>query len=331
MSVEAATNPGRDSLRSTASDGLRSSVPFTFPASGGQSTSAAVVHPDPGGATDEALPSRVLYPALTARTQRDPSQFVGVPNLSTSMGGRPMLDQGAAAASMLLTTVGGVPHQALASRVPTLPVTPAVPQSGTVPATLVPRTTSDVVVTTGVSKCSSALPNLPSPTLAVTPVITPLGAMPFSVPMLGQLPPIPHFDGEGHGSGESFAEWHEHFENIAKLVGWNDHWKLVHLTSSLLATASAFHRSCSVEVRSSYKDLVATLRRIFTPVRLTAIQAQIFHNRQQGPKETVDQFAQELQKLFRLAYAGAASEGPLAEKMGQTLLLTSSWQGYGLS
>ena len=34
----------------------------------------------------------------------------------------------------------------------------------------------------------------------------------------------------------------------------------------------------------------------------------------------MDQFAQELQKLYNLAYAGATSEGPQAERMGQTLL-----------
>ena len=56
----------------------------------------------------------------------------------------------------------------------------------------------------------------------------------------------------------------------------------------------------------------------FHPVQFTAIQA---HTRQQGAGETVDQFAQELRKLFRLAYAGAACEGPQAERMGQTLLI----------
>ena len=62
------------------------------------------------------------------------------------------------------------------------------------------------------------------------------------------------------------------------------------------------------------------MKRRFTPIRLTAVQAQLFHNRQQQEKETVDQFAQDLQKLYNLAYAGATSEGPQAEHMGQTLL-----------
>ena len=83
----------------------------------------------------------------------------------------------------------------------------------------------------------------------------------------------------------------------------------------------AFYRSCSSDVRSKYALLVAAMKRRFTPIRLTAVQAQLFHNRQQQERETVDQFAQDLQKLYNLAYAGATSEGPQAERMGQTLLV----------
>ena len=149
-------------------------------------------------------------------------------------------------------------------------------------------------------------------------VVAPAAFCPF--PLMGQVPQIPRFTGEGRAIGESFGEWHEHFENVAMLAGWNDHWKLVHLTSNLGDTALAFYRSCASDVRSKYSLLVAAMKRRFTPIRLTAVQAQLFHNRQQHEKETVDQFAQEIQKLYNLAYAGAASEGPQAERMGQTLL-----------
>ena len=40
------------------------------------------------------------------------------------------------------------------------------------------------------------------------------------------------------------------------------------------------------------------MKRRFTPVLLTAVQAQLFHNRQQHDRESVDHFAQELQKLY---------------------------------
>ena len=35
----------------------------------------------------------------------------------------------------------------------------------------------------------------------------------------------------------------------------------------------------------------------------------------------MDQFAQDLQKLYNLSYAGATSECPQAERMGQTVLV----------
>ena len=161
------------------------------------------------------------------------------------------------------------------------------------------------------------------PPTVTTTSVRPVGTPPLpalSMPCMGQIPQIPRFTGEGRATGESFGEWHEHFENVATLVGWDEHWKLVHLTTNLRYTATAFYRSCSEEVRSKYTSLVAATKRRFTPIRLTAVQAQLFHNRQQQEKEAVDQFAQELQKLYNLAYAGATSEGPHAERMGQTLL-----------
>ena len=192
--------------------------------------------------------------------------------------------------------------------------TRGVPQSpASAPTSAQPSTTSQGAVgPTGVPTTTTGSDVLSPPWTAALPLC--------SVPMMGQIPQIPRFTGEGRATGDSFVEWHEHFENVAKLAGWDDHWRLVHLTSNLRDTAMAFYRSCSAEVRNKYPLLVTALKRRFTPIRLTAVQAQLFHNRQQQEKETVDQFAQDLQKLYNLAYAGATSEGPQAERMGQTLL-----------
>ena len=94
----------------------------------------------------------------------------------------------------------------------------------------------------------------------------------------------------------------------------------MHLTSNLWDTAISFYQSCSRDIRGQYLLLVTALNTRSTPVRLTAVQTQLFHNRQQQPQESVEQSAQELQKLYNLVYIGAASEGPQAEGMGRTLL-----------
>ena len=62
------------------------------------------------------------------------------------------------------------------------------------------------------------------------------------------------------------------------------------------------------------------LKKRFTPVQLTAIQTQQFHDRQQGAKETVDEYAQVLKKLYKKAYSTVLRGGAEAEKMGQTVL-----------
>ena len=62
------------------------------------------------------------------------------------------------------------------------------------------------------------------------------------------------------------------------------------------------------------------LQKWFTPVQFTAVQTQLFHERRQGPRESVDEFAQELRKLFSNAYSRSTRGGPEAEALGQSML-----------
>ena len=55
-------------------------------------------------------------------------------------------------------------------------------------------------------------------------------------------------------------------------------------------------------------------------MQLTAVQTQMFHERKQGAKETVDEFAQELRKLYTKAYSTVTSGVPQAEEVGQRVL-----------
>ena len=86
----------------------------------------------------------------------------------------------------------------------------------------------------------------PTTTMASVAVSTSVGpatpATPLAMPLLGHhLPQIPKFSGDTQDSGETIAEWLEQFDNIAKSVGWDDHWRLVHLTSNLRGTAAAYY------------------------------------------------------------------------------------------
>lgn len=134
------------------------------------------------------------------------------------------------------------------------------------------------------------------------------------------LPQISTYHGGEQKDGETFSDWVEHFEAVAQLVRWDDHYKLVYLTTALRGTAKAFFRACSPTQKNSYHSLVSELKKHFTPVQLTAIQTQLFHDRKQGATESVDEFAQDLRKLYSRAYAGITRGTQEAERIGQTVL-----------
>lgn len=63
------------------------------------------------------------------------------------------------------------------------------------------------------------------------------------------------------------------------------------------------------------------LKKRFTPVRLRAVQSSSFHDtRQRHPGETVNNYAQELRRLFYLAYPQAQQGTEEAEDMGRSVL-----------
>ena len=159
---------------------------------------------------------------------------------------------------------------------------------------------------------------------AVEPVST-LVATPFdtlSMALLAQqLPSMPCFSGEQmDGDGENFSEWLEWLELVANTCRWDNQAKLVNVATHLCGSASRFYRSCTPQQRSNYHALTEALRKRFTPVQIQSVQSSRFHERKQGPHESVDDYAQELQRLFHRAYAGAQSQGGGAEAMGQSVL-----------
>ena len=134
-----------------------------------------------------------------------------------------------------------------------------------------------------------------------------------------QMPPIAKFSGEDL-ENEAFDDWLTQFEMIAGLFKWEGLAKLVHLATCLRGPAFAFYKSCSVAQRSDYQLLVGEVRKRFTPVHIQAVQTSRFHERKQKTGETVDDYAQDLQKLFRKAYPTTSRGSHETEQMGQTVL-----------
>ena len=143
----------------------------------------------------------------------------------------------------------------------------------------------------------------------------------LSAPCLSsQLPPIQKFTGEGQGAdGETFQEWLEQFEMVADVCQWNYQTKLVNLTMQLCGPAYSY-RTCSSDQRYDYKQLVQELSQRFTPVRIPAVQSNMFHERKQGCTESVDEYAQDLICLFYKAYPRSQQNIREVEEIGQSVL-----------
>ncbi len=131
---------------------------------------------------------------------------------------------------------------------------------------------------------------------------------------------FPHTYGGDQKDGETFQVW---LEAVSELTDWDECYKLVYLTTALRGMAKSFYRSCSPMQRSKYDSLVNELERQFTPVQLIAIQMKQF----QDPRETVDEFAQDLRRLYSQAYASFTKGTPEAEKGGQTVLASQCVTG----
>ena len=122
------------------------------------------------------------------------------------------------------------------------------------------------------------------------------------------------------GEGESFPDWKEQFELVAEACCWTDQSKLVNLITRLRGQAYSYYRSCTPEQRSSYPLLVKALEERFTPVRIQAVQSSRFHERKQSSTENVDNYAQDLRKLYQKAYPSARQGSKECEAMGRSVL-----------
>ena len=68
----------------------------------------------------------------------------------------------------------------------------------------------------------------------------------------------------------------------------------------------------------------------FTPVRLQAVQSSQFHEWKQKPQEPVDDYAQDLRRLFHRAYPTAQRGSRETEEMGQSVLSNHFTSGLKL-
>ena len=152
----------------------------------------------------------------------------------------------------------------------------------------------------------------------------------LSLAVMGQqLPPLPKFTGRNTDDSEDerFSEWLERLEMVALMYQWTEQAKLVNLVTCLRGPAYQFYRSCTAEQRSNYAALVKVMSKRFMLVFLQPMESSRFHERKQQPTETVDEYAQDLRKLYAKAYAPAARSTPETEAMAQMVLASQFVSG----
>jgi len=105
---------------------------------------------------------------------------------------------------------------------------------------------------------------------------------------------LPIFTGK-----EKWKVWFNRFEAVAEIHGWNKKEKLAELLPRLQGIAGDFvYDQLPREVTTSYRKLVKELDNRFQEVDTTKIYITKFNNRRQTEKESVQEFAAELKRLF---------------------------------
>ena len=107
---------------------------------------------------------------------------------------------------------------------------------------------------------------------------------------------------------------------MASVCRWEGRAKLANLVTRLQGQAYSFYRTCPVHQRTSYEALTAALTEQFKPVRIKSVQSGLFHERKQKSKESVEEYAQDLNRLYQRAYPHSERGSADAERMGQTVL-----------
>ena len=124
----------------------------------------------------------------------------------------------------------------------------------------------------------------------------------------------------GNADSEPFEEWLEQLELVASICNWEGQTKLANLVTRLQGQAYSFYRTCSAQQRTSYDALKDALSRRFKPVRIQSVQSGLFHERKQKPQESVEDYAQDLNKLYQQAYPQSERSSEEVKRMGQTVL-----------
>jgi len=133
-----------------------------------------------------------------------------------------------------------------------------------------------------------------------------------------RVPPVSKYD--GNAEVEPFEEWLEQFELVACVCHWEGRTKLANLVTQLQGQTYSFYHTCPIQQRSSYEALTVALTERFKPIRIKSVQSRLFCERKQGSTESIENYAQDLNRLYQRTYPHSERGSADAERMGQMVL-----------
>ena len=117
-----------------------------------------------------------------------------------------------------------------------------------------------------------------------------------------KLPALPKFSGDDRDDVDPLKRWLAKLVKHAELQCWTEREKLVQFELHLARVAEQVYEVLPSHVKENYVKTTEALQERLNPVEREAlVLAQLMHRKQQLNK-SVDEFAQDLEKLFEQSY-----------------------------
>ena len=116
-----------------------------------------------------------------------------------------------------------------------------------------------------------------------------------------KLPPLPAFDGDNREDVDALGRWLAKLEKHAEFR-WSERTKLLQFELHLTGRAERVYELLSSSVKSSFEEASQALCERLYPVESEALVSAQLMRCKQLSNETVDEFAQDLEKLFKRSH-----------------------------
>ena len=136
------------------------------------------------------------------------------------------------------------------------------------------------------------------------------------------MPKLQPYNGRDDPEGEKLDQFVKEFERHAQVAGWTGQLKVQQFALRLTGRALTAYESISEADKETYSNMREAFQAKAAPLLLKSYQSRMFHSRVQE-KETVQQYAQQLQHLYDKAYG----RHPMTQELKDQMLLGAFEQG----